>query len=159
MGFSDDNGRQSALCLKQIIIPTPHHSSLMGQMLFLTSNKQCKNTEDNIPYTLKQTLKTELMLKLHWTWISCRWQASSWHCRLSIRTSDQNHRWCQCPSHCTSFWSSPVCTQFEQQINDTYFVFISIRPSKQTTNLKINCWQTLHIIYHFLTTNNTKTEE
>jgi len=37
--------KQAAPHSRQITTPTPHHSIFTGQMLFLTSNKQCQSTE------------------------------------------------------------------------------------------------------------------
>jgi len=39
--------KQSAPRCRQITTPTPHHSIFTGQVLFLTPNQQCQNTEEN----------------------------------------------------------------------------------------------------------------
>jgi len=58
MGFWDSSGiswttcKQSAPRCRQIVTPTPHHSTFIGQMLFLTPNQQCQSTEGNFAVLL-----------------------------------------------------------------------------------------------------------
>ena len=82
--WSRDNGvavatagplcKSSALCSKQITMPTPHHSVFTGQMLFLPLNQQRHSTEckDHIPSNkqlLSHTIHYHIKLVLHHLWV------------------------------------------------------------------------------------------
>jgi len=54
--------KQSVPRSRRITSPTPHHSTVTGQMLFLMPNQQCQSTEGtNLKYVLKYVHETNAL--------------------------------------------------------------------------------------------------